>query len=872
MGASIPRRRFLALSSGVVAGAALVGEARAAEAGPPPTIPALQKWTPGAGGFAFRTGARIVVDDAELRGVADVLGEDLRVPVVTGGSARTGDIRLLLADLGPERYELRVGPSIELRGTKAGVFLGTRTLVQWSRQAADIAGGVAEDWPTFPERGLLVANVAKHCSMTWWRGQIQELSYLKMNMLWLNVGYDSTPLSEIREIESYAARYNVALVPLVGVPDHMQRLLADRPELQLSGRPGSLDLSNPDAYAFARELTAARLAEFGTPHWHAGSDEYLLGADFADYPQLGEHARQRFGPEALPQDVHYSLINELNGIVRGAGKTMRIWNDGIFTNSTVKVDTNIVVEHWQKRDGRKTPQELIDAGYRISNANQEFLYHDEDPTRLRLNAQKIYERFRVTLFDGGLEVRASDSSKILGAKLHIWPFPQSEPEEFQSDTIAAPTRSLAQILWGSPKPAAYAAFEPLIAKVGKAPAFPRDRHRTLPLAGATSVPPQRPVTVTFHDAVSSPQLSLRDAAGAVVAGTAKFEGKTATFTPSAPLAWDASYTASVNAHSFSFRTASRVSEHRSLWQDVDAPAVESWPNTESLELGVKFRTDVPGQVLGVRFYKGFGNVGRHIGALWTGSGVQLASAVFGAESAAGWQEVRFATPVRISENTTYVASYLAPGGRYAVTQRGLASGRDSGVVHALPSGGVYHVGPGFPNSLFEDANYWVDLVFAPDVLSIWNTSDAPRVVSDDVSPVELGVRFQPDVDGEVLGVRFHRASGSAGTHVGALWTAEGRKLTAATFTAETPSGWQEVRFRTPVAIKARTTYVASYSAPDGRYGATPRGLASGRDNGVLHALPSGGVFRYALGAFPNQSYDASDYSVDVVFRYFPPRP
>ena len=55
-----------------------------------------------------------------------------------------------------------------------------------------------------------------------------------------------------------------------------------------------------------------------------------------------------------------------------------------------------------------------------------------------------------------------------------------------------------------------------------------------------------------------------------------------------------------------------------------------------------------GYITGVRFYKGAGNVGPHVGNLWTGAGTLLGSAAFAAETASGWQEVRFATAAPIT--------------------------------------------------------------------------------------------------------------------------------------------------------------------------------------------------------------------------------
>ena len=56
---------------------------------------------------------------------------------------------------------------------------------------------------------------------------------------------------------------------------------------------------------------------------------------------------------------------------------------------------------------------------------------------------------------------------------------------------------------------------------------------------------------------------------------------------------------------------------------------------------MKFRSDQAGFVKGVRFYKGSGNTGTHVGSLWSVTGTLLASATFTNESASGWQEATF---------------------------------------------------------------------------------------------------------------------------------------------------------------------------------------------------------------------------------------
>src|SRR5262249_31179900 len=86
--------------------------------------------------------------------------------------------------------------------------------------------------------------------------------------------------------------------------------------------------------------------------------------------------------------------------------------------------------------------------------------------------------------------------------------------------------------------------------------------------------------------------------------------------------------------------------------------------TTPVEVGTKFRSDVPGTISGVRFYKGPGDTAAHTGSLWSANGTLLATGTFTGETASGWQQLNFATPVAIAANTTYVVSYHSSGPYY----------------------------------------------------------------------------------------------------------------------------------------------------------------------------------------------------------------
>ena len=260
-----------------------------------------------------------------------------------------------------------------------------------------------------------------------------------------------------------------------------------------------------------------------------------------------------------------------------------------------------------------------------------------------------------------------------------------------------------------------------------------------PAAGATGVAATTTATATFSEPVQSGTVALvlKDAGGTTVPASVAYDAATtkATLTPTAALAASTTYTVTASgaadlagnvmaATSWSFTTAAGTTPPTgcpcSIWGASVIPGTPADSDTAAVEVGTKFRADAAGQVTAVRFYKGSGNTGTHVGHLWSATGTNLGTVTFTGETATGWQTATFATPVPVTAGTTYVVSYYAPVGRYAGDGGYFAAGVDNGPLHALQNGvdgpnGIYRYGTGggFPTNTWESTNYWVDVVFTP---------------------------------------------------------------------------------------------------------------------------------------------------------------
>jgi hypothetical protein len=322
-----------------------------------------------------------------------------------------------------------------------------------------------------------------------------------------------------------------------------------------------------------------------------------------------------------------------------------------------------------------------------------------------------------------------------------------------------------------------------------------------------------------------------------------------------------------------------------LFSPAVVPTGTSSTNSAPVELGVRFQSDLSGYITGLRFYKAAADSSAHTGSLWAADGSLLASGTFTNETISGWQQLMFATPVPITANTIYIASYHTSGAYFYTSNYFLNKGIDNGPLHAAqnsfanPNGVyVYSGGGQFPNHSMSASNYWADAVFsttAPSVstkLSLLNSNAAPEgMFYADPSSVELGVKFRSDTSGFATGIRFYKDPSDIGTHTGSLWTRGGQLLASGTFLNETATGWQQLTFDQPVKIDPNTTYIGSYHTSTGYFGTVGQFQDQGIDNAPLHALKNGvdgpnSVYVYSGSkTFPANTYASTNYSVDVTF-------
>jgi hypothetical protein len=126
---------------------------------------------------------------------------------------------------------------------------------------------------------------------------------------------------------------------------------------------------------------------------------------------------------------------------------------------------------------------------------------------------------------------------------------------------------------------------------------------------------------------------------------------------------------------------------------------------------------------------------------------------------------------------------------------------------------------------------------------------------------EQGTQFSSSINGKVTHIRFYKAAGEMGTHIGRIRSDTGALLAQVTFTNETPSDWQVKQLTTPLQITAGVKYRVTYNI-NNLVAKTFNALNTPISNGPLTAFTS--FFSTPAGTFPTTG-SGSNLFADILF-------
>ncbi|MBU7596747.1 family 20 glycosylhydrolase [Streptomyces sp. P38-E01] len=455
----------------------------------PRVIPAVRDWEAARGpGWKLDRDTRIVAESGSaVEDEARRLARELRVDYADSG-AGAGDVELALdSDLagGREAYELTTADGrVRISGSSdAGVFYGTRTLVQSLRERDAVPEGTVRDRPDRPQRGLMVDTARKHFSAEWLADRLREMADLKLNQLQLHFSDDqgfrieseTSPGSvseqhltkkQVRELVRLARSLHITVVPEIDSPGHLGALLAEHPELALrngSGElvEGAIDIGKSAAGRLVDELLEEYAELFPGTYWHLGGDEYrpLTAEDpEANHPRLHRIAQRRFGEEATVRDLATAWLNDRAKAVRKLGYTPQVWNDGMHAGGVVTPSKGREVTYWTGKEiGARPPGEYLAEGWKLINLNDEYLYYvlGEPQQFTYPTGERIYREWTPAVLRGSRAEPAGSTtpSRVPGARLAVWcDLADAQSVQEVAAGIRMPLRALAQKVWDPREP------------------------------------------------------------------------------------------------------------------------------------------------------------------------------------------------------------------------------------------------------------------------------------------------------------------------------------------------------------------------------------------------------------------------------------
>jgi len=180
----------------------------------------------------------------------------------------------------------------------------------------------------------------------------------------------------------------------------------------------------------------------------------------------------------------------------------------------------------------------------------------------------------------------------------------------------------------------------------------------------------------------------------------------------------------------------------SLFKSSDTPQFTDSGDNAATVRGVQFVPLANGSITACRFYKASTNTGSHVCTLWNSAGSQLASVTFSGETASGWQQQSFTSPIAVTAGVQYVIGVFMPVGRYSLNQPpflslNYCSDVDSSIY--IPTTGATTNGNGnglyvmtststtMPTNTYQGQNYWIDVVYKYTAVPLACPSGIQRV-------------------------------------------------------------------------------------------------------------------------------------------------
>lgn len=391
-----------------------------------------------------------------------------KIPV-TAHRVAPGDIQMALnSNYSEEGYTIDVDDSVKVTGKpESGMDWAMVALLQMMEitpNAIHIPRVSIKDTPDSPYRSVMV-DLARRWHpintlydivlMCWW----YKIRFLHLHLTddqsWTlpNKRYPKLPTADrhyteeqLKELNKFAMRHGVTIVPEVDVPGHSLALVQALPKVvgnESAGavkaakekgviHPGMTGEEAASAICPGRESTYKFLSEViddlcelfpNSPYIHIGADE-VNKAPWTNCVHCQSYMQKQGLADV--EELYRHFIVRMNDVVRERGKQTIVW-EGFKVEGTVDIPRNIIVMEFENHYELPTP--LLRAGYDLVNTSWQPLYivpalsWPADHI-LRWNIWRWEHWWNQSqAFPNGIDVRRT--KHVLGAGMCAW---EMEPE------------------------------------------------------------------------------------------------------------------------------------------------------------------------------------------------------------------------------------------------------------------------------------------------------------------------------------------------------------------------------------------------------------------------------------------------------------
>ncbi len=272
----------------------------------------------------------------------------LGVPVPRVSAGDPDIVAILVAGMRPDQYRLDVrGARARIEaGGPAGAFYAAMTLAQLPQRDGArwaLPCVIVSDWPALPWR-ILSDDVSRGPlpTMRYFKERIRTIAAFKMNGYSpymenvfvsptdpLPAPLDGITPAQLRELDAYARRFHVALIPQQQTFAHMHGTLEVEEYAPAAELPHGFLLSPAAAQArdyLARIVTEELAAVPNPPFFHIGSDETAT---------LGEGSTAAYVRQIGKSRAYAGHVAAMDALIAPSGARTMLWDDGIENDPAI---------------------------------------------------------------------------------------------------------------------------------------------------------------------------------------------------------------------------------------------------------------------------------------------------------------------------------------------------------------------------------------------------------------------------------------------------------------------------------------------------------------------------------------------------------